>query len=93
MKVLGIYGSPRPGGTAILLLDQALEGAAIGGAEVERVYARDLKMSGCLECGGCDETGACVIPDDMDAALSLTSGSRRSSFFPPPCFSTGCRPN
>ena len=66
MTVLGIYGSPRPGGNSDILLDRALEGAGAGGAEVDRIYARDLKISGCLECGGCDETGACVIPDEMD---------------------------
>jgi multimeric flavodoxin WrbA len=66
MKILGIYGSPRKGGNSDILLDQALEGAQSAGAKVERIYVRDLKISGCLECGGCDDTGACVIPDDMD---------------------------
>ncbi|MCU0580127.1 MAG: flavodoxin family protein [Desulfobacterota bacterium] len=66
MKVLGIYGSPRPGGNSDLLLDRALAGAAESGADLDRIYVRDLKISGCLECGGCDETGACVVPDDMD---------------------------
>jgi len=66
MTVLGIYGSPRPGGNSDILLDRALEGARAGGAEVDRIYARDLNISGCLECGGCDETGACIIPDEMD---------------------------
>ncbi len=65
MKILGIYGSPREGGNSDLLLDKALEGAAAAGAEIERVYVRNLKISGCQECGGCDKTGACVIPDDM----------------------------
>jgi multimeric flavodoxin WrbA len=66
MKVLGIYGSPRPGGNSDLLLDRALEGAAEAGAVLDRVYVRDLKISGCLECGACEETGACVIPDQME---------------------------
>jgi multimeric flavodoxin WrbA len=65
MKVLGIYGSPRKGGNTDQLLDQALEGARSAGAETDAVYARRLKMSGCLECGGCDDTGECVVQDDM----------------------------
>ncbi len=65
MKVLGIYGSPRKGGNTDQLLDQALEGARSTGAEIDTVYARRLNMSGCLECGGCDDTGACVVQDDM----------------------------
>jgi multimeric flavodoxin WrbA len=65
MMVLGIYGSPRPGGNSDILLDRALAGAAEAGAALDRIYARDLRISGCLECGGCDETGVCVIPDEM----------------------------
>jgi multimeric flavodoxin WrbA len=65
MKVLGIYGSPRQGGNSDLLLDKALEGAAAAGAEIQKVYIRDLNVSGCLECGGCDKTGICVIEDKM----------------------------
>jgi multimeric flavodoxin WrbA len=65
MKVLGIYGSPRKGGNTDLLLDQALAGARSAGAEVSSIYARDLKISGCLECGGCSKTGVCGTRDDM----------------------------
>ena len=71
MKVLGIYGSPRKGGNSDQLLDKALEGARSTGAEVATVYARKLKMSGCLECGGCDKTGACVVKDDMQLVYPL----------------------
>jgi len=65
MKVLGIYGSPRPGGNSDLLLDEALRGAEDAGAEVERVYVRDLEIAGCEECRGCDKTGVCVQEDEM----------------------------
>ncbi|MCB2226458.1 MAG: flavodoxin family protein [Desulfarculaceae bacterium] len=67
MLVLGIYGSPRKGGNTDLLLDAALDEAAVAGAEVERVYCRRLKMSGCIACGGCDDTGMCVLDDGMQA--------------------------
>lgn len=71
MKVLGIYGSPRRKGNSDVLLDKALEGAQSAGAEVTSIYARDLKMSGCLECGGCDKTGKCVVKDDMQNVYPL----------------------
>lgn len=71
VKVLGIYGSPRKGGNTDLLLDRVLEGARAAGAEVRTLYARDLKIGGCLECGGCDDTGECVVPDDMDKVYPL----------------------
>ncbi len=67
MRVLGIYGSPRQAGNSDLLLDKVLEGAQAAGAKIQRIYVRDLKISGCQECGGCDKTGECVIPDEMKA--------------------------
>ncbi|MEW6666973.1 MAG: flavodoxin family protein [Thermodesulfobacteriota bacterium] len=71
MKVLGIYGSPRKGGNSDQLLDKALDGARSAGAEVEKIYVRDLKISGCIECGGCDQTGHCVVEDDMQKVYPL----------------------
>jgi multimeric flavodoxin WrbA len=71
MKILGIYGSPRKGGNSDQLLDRALEGARAGGAETLTVYARDLTMCGCLECGGCEKTGECVVQDDMQSVYPL----------------------
>ncbi|MGD8388196.1 MAG: flavodoxin family protein [Desulfobacteraceae bacterium] len=71
MNVLGIYGSPRKGGNTDQLLDRALEGARSAGAETSSVYARRLKMSGCIECGGCDKTGKCVVQDDMQDVYPL----------------------
>ena len=71
MKVLGIYGSPRKGGNSDQLLEKALEGARAAGAETSSIYPRDLKISGCLECGGCDKTGKCVVEDDMQSIYPL----------------------
>lgn len=71
MKVLGIYGSPRKNGNTDQLLDKALEGARSAGAETSSVYARSLKISGCLECGGCDKTGKCVVKDDMQEVYPM----------------------
>lgn len=69
--VLGIYGSPRPGGNSDLLLNTVLEGARAGGARVDTVYVRDLKFAGCRECGGCDRDGKCVVRDDMQEIYPL----------------------
>jgi len=65
MRVLGIYGSPRRGGNSDLLLEKALEGARSAGAEVTSLRAAGLDMGGCRECGGCDDTGKCIVDDDM----------------------------
>ncbi|SMC20848.1 Multimeric flavodoxin WrbA [Desulfacinum hydrothermale DSM 13146] len=75
MQVLGIYGSPRKGGNTDRMLDAFLEGAVEAGASVERVYVRRLKMQGCVGCGGCDETGTCVVDDGMQSVYPLLEGA------------------
>jgi len=66
MKVLGIFGSPRRDGNTELLLNEALKGAEKGSAGVERLYLSDFTITPCKECHGCDDTGNCVILDDME---------------------------
>jgi len=65
MKVLGIFGSPRRGGNTDLLLEEALKGAQEEGANVERLHLSDYTITPCKECHGCDNTGNCVVLDDM----------------------------
>jgi len=65
MKVLGLFGSPRRGGNTDILLEEALKGAEREGAEIDRIYLSELEITPCTECHGCDETGSCVILDDM----------------------------
>lgn len=70
-KVLGIYGSPRKNGSTDLLLDKVMEGARSAGADTSVIYVRDLKIAGCIECGSCEETGECLIKDDMGLVYKL----------------------
>jgi multimeric flavodoxin WrbA len=65
VKVLGILGSPRRGGNSEILLEEALRGARSKGAVTEKIYLGDLRFAGCIECGGCEKTGVCVLKDDM----------------------------
>ena len=65
MKVLGILGTPRRGGNSEILLQAFLEGAAAGGAEVEEIRLRELKISPCQEIYHCLKDGTCPIQDDM----------------------------
>ena len=65
MKVLGILGSPRIGGNSDILLEQALAGAKDAGGEAEKIVLSKKKISGCLDCGKCNETGVCAVKDDM----------------------------
>lgn len=63
--MLGIHGSPRRAGNSEILLAEALDAAAGHGADVELLRAAELKVAGCLGCGGCDRTGECVVQDAM----------------------------
>jgi multimeric flavodoxin WrbA len=65
MRVLGVLGSPRMGGNSDILLEEALKGARDGGAEMEKIVLCQKKVAGCLDCQKCNETGLCVIQDDM----------------------------
>lgn len=72
MNLLAIYGSPRAGGNTDLMLNGFLEGASsIRGVTMERIYVRDLAISGCLGCGFCDTEGICVQEDDMARVYPL----------------------
>ncbi|NPB09009.1 MAG: flavodoxin family protein [Thermodesulfobacteria bacterium] len=65
MRVLAFQGSPRPGGNTDLLLRAFLEGIEEAGGEAEKIDLYRLRVEPCLECGKCDHTGECIIPDDM----------------------------
>ena len=67
-KIIAIYGSPRRKGNTATLLQRAVEGARDGGAEVEEIVLRDLKMSPCLEIYGCKNAGECRLKDDFQTA-------------------------
>ena len=68
IKIIAIYGSPRRNGNTATLLQKAVEGARDGGAEVEEIVLRDLKMSPCLEIYGCKNAGECQLKDDFQTA-------------------------
>lgn len=65
MKVLGIFGSPRRGGNTEILLEEVLRGAEMEGAKTDRLFLADYAITPCKECHGCDQSGQCVILDDM----------------------------
>lgn len=62
MNVLAFNASPRRGGNTELLLDAALKGAGI---EARVFELNTMAIEPCQNCGGCDETGLCIIDDDF----------------------------
>jgi multimeric flavodoxin WrbA len=74
--VLALFCSSRRGGNTDILLEEFLRGCEEAGARVERFYASQLQMNGCLSCGGCDTTGRCVVKDDMQAVYAALEQSQ-----------------
>jgi NAD(P)H-dependent FMN reductase len=67
IRVLALAGSPRVGGNSDTLLARAIEAARAAGAEVEHVLVRKMKIAPCLECGGCEREGVCIVEDDFQS--------------------------
>lgn len=65
MKILTIQGSPRKGGNTEVLLQAVANGANVAGASIEQIRICDYKIAPCLNCGACDQTGECIIDDEM----------------------------
>ncbi len=75
-KIVAVYGSPRRKGNTATLLKKAVNGAQDGGARVEEIVLRDLKMSPCLEIYGCNKAGECLLKDDFQKARDLILASQ-----------------
>jgi multimeric flavodoxin WrbA len=67
MNIIAFNGSPRKGGNTELLLAEAMRGAQEQGSDVIVFRLNALNLKPCLSCGKCDDTGRCVINDDMQA--------------------------
>ena len=65
MKVLGIVCSPRRGGNTEILMKEALQAAKEAGAETRLFSLVDKEITPCDACGACEQTGICIVEDDM----------------------------
>lgn len=74
-KILVFMGSPRKGGNTDLLAEAFISGAQGAGADTQKFFLNAMKISPCIECGGCNETGECVIKDDMSNIYTLIADS------------------
>jgi multimeric flavodoxin WrbA len=66
MRITALYGSPRKDGNTDLLMQAFLGGVREAGAEARELFLRDFTFSPCIDCGGCEATGVCVLRDGMD---------------------------
>ncbi|KWT79630.1 flavodoxin family protein [Candidatus Magnetominusculus xianensis] len=65
MKITAILGSPRVNGNTEILLNEAIRAVKEEGCPVDFFRPHGMDIAPCSNCGGCDDTGKCVIEDDM----------------------------
>ncbi len=65
MRVIAFLGSPRKDGNTELLLNEAIKGVKVFVSAVQVFNLNLMKISPCQDCGGCDETGRCIVEDEM----------------------------
>ncbi len=74
-KVIAINGSPRKTGNTATLLQKALEGASLQGAQTEIIHLYNLSYKGCTSCFSCKKKdskfwGICAMNDGLTPVLN-----------------------
>ncbi len=77
MRIIAILGSPREGGNTELLLEEALKAVTERGHSVTLFRPSRMKIAPCDNCGACDETGECILIDDMDEVYGAIRDGER----------------
>src|SRR5208283_765289 len=75
MNIVAFLGSPRIEGNSDILLGEALKAAEGATHEVLTFRLNTMDLKPCQNCGGCDETGICVVNDDMQ---EITTAIRKA---------------
>ena len=65
MNVIAFIGSPRKDGNTELLLNETIKGIEVSVSAVRVFNLNLMRISPCQDCGGCDETGKCIVEDEM----------------------------
>jgi len=69
--VLVLKGSPRESGNSNTLAGQVERGAREAGAEVDSLMLHHMDIRPCDACDVCQETGVCIVKDDMQKIYPL----------------------
>jgi multimeric flavodoxin WrbA len=65
MKIVAFQGSPRAEGNTDILLKEALKPAIEANHEITLFNLNSMNITPCQDCGECEDSGRCVIEDDM----------------------------
>jgi len=69
--VLVLKSSPRENGNSNTLAGQVEAGAKEAGADVQSLMLHHLDIRPCDACDVCQETGVCIVKDDMQQVYPL----------------------
>ncbi len=66
MKTIAFLGSPRKDGNTELLLNEVIRGVRDRSDKDVAVFNLNMmNIRPCQDCGGCEQTGECILEDDM----------------------------
>ena len=77
MNIVAFNGSPRVGGNSDILLQEVLKPVYEKNHEVKLFRLNLINIKPCQNCGGCEDTGVCVIDDDMGAIYNAVRSADR----------------
>ena len=77
MKIVAFCGSPRKNGNTEMLMKEAVRGVENEDCHADIFYLNTMKIRACQNCGGCNETGECIIKDDMEPVYSAVREADR----------------
>lgn len=77
MRIVVFNGSPRAGGNTDLLVQSALKGIDRHSHRVDLFNLNDMNIKPCQNCGGCTDTGVCVVDDRMQQIYPALRGADR----------------
>jgi len=77
LRVVIFLGSPRTGGNTEILLRECIRAVEEEGHGVTLFRPSHMKISPCLNCGACEDTGECIVDDDMEKVYrAIREGDR-----------------
>ncbi len=65
MRITAFLGSPRAKGNSELLLAETLKPIEEAGHAIRLFNLNAMNITPCQNCSGCEESGCCIIDDDM----------------------------
>lgn len=77
MKIVAFCGSPRPGGNTEILMNESIRPLAEAGHDITVYPLNTLNIRPCQDCGGCDQTGVCVLTDEMTGIFAAIRAADR----------------